>query len=733
MIMRRIKKDYKITLLTLILIVLAIGLLANILLLDLSGKTFFSNVDFHSKKGVLINKGTIYPQRGNIIDSEGNLLAHDVTVYKIAFILNQDHKAYSTDEQGNTILVDDYVKDVELTATSLAPILNADVDYLRERLSQTEYYQVEIGTYGSDLSYDTKLQIEALNLPGITFESSTSRYYPYGKFASHLIGYVENRQDEDDNYHLVGISGIEALLDEDLTGKVGYSEYYSDVNGNPLAGGSITTTDSENGYNVKLTLNNIIQQSLEEALQKTMDISDSVDKAWGIVMDAKSGKIYGYSSYPSFDPNTMDITDYNDYCATLPYEPGSTIKSFIYAASIDVGTFNQTDHFDGTVFYVDGSSSDQIKRLDYDNGLGIHNYVDEQIPDATFYEAYCCSYNVGCAVLLEKYIEPAVYEEYMDKFGFFKKVGVYGIDEGDFYGSADYSNAYSLVTTSFGQGMSATALQIIQAYTAFTNKGVMVKPYIIDEITDYNGNTIYKGQKEEVGNPISEETASKMLELMSGVVNSGWSITSAKYKIPQCNVGGKSGTAEVTMEDGSYGNLTIHSMVIAMPIEDPQVLIYFCYQDSNPRTSQSIPYINELEQKVAQVLNLNRIITDNETDRVIYCDELENYVNHSLDYVKKYSEKYEFDYVIIGDGNTVIRQYPSANSTVITGQKIMLLTSFENITMVDMTGWNRKEVKAFSQLTGIKININGTGYVKQQNIAKGEIIDSSSEIEVQLE
>ena len=345
--MRKLKKDYKITLLTLVLVFLGIALLANILLLDLSGKTIFSNVDFHSKKGVLINKGIIYPQRGNILDSEGNILAQDVTVYKIAFILDPSHQAYGTDEEGNTILVDDYVKDVELTATSLAPILNADVDYLRERLSQTEYYQVEIGNYGSDLSYDTKLQIEALNLPGIVFESSTSRYYPYGTFASHLIGYVENQTDDDNNYHLVGISGIEGILNEELTGQVGYSEYYSDVNGNALAGGSITTTDSENGYNVKLTLNNIIQQSLEEALQKTMAISDSVDKAWGIVMDAKTGKIYGYSSYPSFDPNTMNIEDYNDYCATLPYEPGSTMKSFIYAAAIDVGTFNQKDHFDG--------------------------------------------------------------------------------------------------------------------------------------------------------------------------------------------------------------------------------------------------------------------------------------------------------------------------------------------------------------------------------------------------
>ncbi|MDO4378273.1 MAG: penicillin-binding protein [Erysipelotrichia bacterium] len=732
--MRKLRKDYKITLLTILLILGGCILLANVLLLDLTGKTFFADTDFHKMKGVLISNETVYPQRGTITDSEENILAHDVTVYKIAFILNENHQKYGRNENGELVLVDDYVKDPDLTAAQLAPILGADEDYLRERLSAKDYYQVEVGIYGSNLSYDTKLKIEALNLPGITFESSTSRYYPYNNFASHLIGYVKNQKEEDDSYHLVGISGIEGVFNQELSGTAGYKEYYSDVNGNPLAGGEITIQQASNGYNIKLTLNNIIQQSLEESLQKTMNISDSVDKAWGIVMDAKTGKILGYSSYPGFNPNEMDISDYNDYCATLPYEPGSTIKSFIYSAAIDVGTFNQDDHFDGTTYYVDGNYTNEIHRLNYDNGLGIHNYVDEQIPNATFYEAYCCSYNVGCAVLLEKYIDPQVYMEYMDKFGFFKPVNVYGIDEGNFYGSADYSNPYSIINTSFGQGMSATALQVIQAYTAFTNKGTMIKPYIIDEITDNGGNLIYKGQKTEVGNPISEATATKMLELMSGVVNSGWSITSAKYKIPQVNVGGKSGTAEVALPEGGYGNLTIHSMMIAMPIEDPQVLIYFCYQDSNPRTSQSIPYINELEQKVAQVLGLNDTKQENNIEnRTVYQQAMGNYNNHSLAFVEKCIEQFDLQTIIIGDGDTVLRQYPQAGTSLISQQRIMLLTSWNNYTMPDMIGWSRKEVNSFVQLTGIMINMQGNGFVTEQNVEVGTSIDNTTVIELTLQ
>ncbi|MGN1398762.1 MAG: penicillin-binding protein [Erysipelotrichaceae bacterium] len=730
--MKKLKRNFKTNLLAFILVVALIFILVNLLKLQFTGKTLLSAVDFNENKGVLISREKVVPTRGTIYDSEGNILANDVTVYKIAFILDSSHQKYAKNEEGDVVLVDDYVKDIEKTAQLVAPILGIDEDYLVERLSSEGYYQVEVGPKGSDLSYDVKLEIEALDLPGITFSASTSRYYPNNSFASHLIGYVEN-QNIDGEYQLVGISGIEGILNEELTGQVGYEEYYSDVNGYPLSGGNITIEPSANGYDVQLTLNSVIQQALEQALTNTMNISDSVDKAWGIVMDAKEGKILGYASYPSFDPNTMDITDYNDYNATLPYEPGSTIKSFLYAAAIDQGTFNKNDKLDATVFYVDGSSNSQIVRLNYDNGLSIHNYLDEQIPNASFYEAYCCSYNVGCAVLLEKYVDPEVYKEYMEKFGFFKSVNVYGIDEGDFYGSADYSNPYSLINTSFGQGMSANALQIIQAYTAFCNEGVMIKPYIIEQITDPNtGKVVYQGQREEVGKPISASTAAAMLDLMNGVVNSGWSITSAKYKIEQCNVGGKSGTAEVALETGGYGDLTIHSMMLAMPIEDPQVLIYFCYQDDNPYTSQSIPYINQLEQVVANVLGLS---SNQSEDDESYREQfiLDNYTNQSLDSVITKLSKYNLSIITIGEGDTIISQYPKQGYTVLENGRLILLTGYDNIVMADLTGFNKKEVIAYCNLANIHVKITGSGFVVSQSINPNEIVQDGAVIEVTLQ
>ncbi len=709
-------------------------LLVNVLLLDLRGTTFFSKKNFKDVIGVSIENEKSYPKRGTIYDSEGNILATDVTVYKIIFILDEGHQKYVRDSEGNIKLVDDYVSSPETTARLVAPLLKADESYLYERLSEKGLYQVEVGVYGSGLSYDVKEQIEALNLPGIIFESSTSRYYPYNTFASHLLGYAETQQVEDGSNHLVGISGIEGLLDNELTGTEGFQEYYSDVNGYPLAGGMIDEAESFDGYDVKLTLNNIIQQGVETCLKGCMGLSHNTEKAWSIVMD-KDGRILGYGSYPSFNPNDMNITDYNDYVSQLPYEPGSTMKTVVYAATIDIGKFDKTAHFNGSTFYVRTDERGKIARGSYngsDEG-GIHNFIDEQVWDATFYEAYCCSYNVGCAVLLEQYIDQDLFIEYQKNFGFFRPVGTYGIDEGDFYGSADYSNSYSIINTSFGQAMSCTALQLVQAYSTFSNGGVMVKPYIIDSITDPNtGSLIYKGQREEVGRVVREESVPEMLDLMKGVVNSGWSSTSAKYKIPGVTVGGKSGTAEVALPTGGYGNLTIHSIMLGMPIDNPEVWVYVAYQDWNPSVAEYMGLVNELERTVATVLGLANKEENLVEENKVIVSELGNYVNHTINYVKPKLDENELVMSALGNGNTIIAQYPAAGTTVISGQKILLLTDGNDITMPNMIGWSRKEVTAFWNLTGISCQLNGYGYVSSQNIEAGTVIDKSITIELDL-
>jgi len=738
----RFKQRAKISFLSILIFLAGTLLLGNVLLLDLTGKNFMSNKDFSKLEGVIIKNKTIYPKRGTIYDADGNILAGDVTFYKIAFVLSDNVQSYEYNENGELVLVDDYVKDAKLTAQLVAPILNNTpefYEYLLERLSLKDkgYYQVEVGYYGSNISYSKKEKIEALNLPGIRFLGSTSRYYPYEKFASHLIGYVE-KQKKDNDFQIVGVSGIEGIFNKELTGIEGSTSYYiNNENGSAVAGGLISSEKAFDGYNITLTLNNIIQQAVEEALGKTMKVNNHVDKAWAIVMNAKSGEILGYGSHPTFSANEMDILDYNDYCSTLPYEPGSTIKSFIYAAAINEGVFNKDATFDCRTFYVRTDENGKIARSPYRimENQEIHNYRRAQPNNPTFFEAFTLSHNVGCAVLLEKYIDQEIYMDYMNKFLFYQPVNTLGIDEGSFFGSADYGSSYSIITTSFGQGMSATALQIMRAYSAFCNGGTMIKPYIVKSIVDPETNTvIYQGQREEVGTPITEQSANEMLYLLSGVVNNG-SYNSSLYKIPGVKVGGKSGTAEVALPEGGYGALTIHSVVIAMPIDNPEVLIYFAYQDWNPYAAENIGYINELERTVASVLGLsgNKVIDENIINREVIRKGLDNYVNHSLDYVLGKAKEYDLDILVIGDGDTVISQYPSVGSTIITGQRVMVLTNSDLILMPNMKGWSRKEVIGFWNMTGIAVSIEGYGYVKTQNFAEGTQIDKTMTIEVQLQ
>ncbi|MBO4217884.1 MAG: penicillin-binding protein [Erysipelotrichaceae bacterium] len=702
-------------------------------MLDIKGKNLLADVDFRQAEGVSIVDRTLRAERGDIRDSGGNLIAMDKRVYKIIFILSSTHKKTVVDDEGKKHVVDDYVKDPQATARSIAEILNADEDYILYRLTM-DRYQVEIGTVGSNIDSDTKKQIDDLGLPGITWESSTRRYYPMGCFASHLIGYVNNNAPES-NGGMTGLSGVEKILNEQLSGTDGHQQYYSDVNNNMVSGGELEKTAATDGYDVTLTLNNNIQRDLDEMLQNIMDIDKDVDKAWAIVMDARTGALYGYDSCPTFDPNTMEVTDYNDYCASLPYEPGSTMKSITYAAAIDLGGFNKDAQFNSNNYYVGTDGNGNLKRVDRSkSSLVIHNSSNGQYGMVTFERAYINSYNVGTVTLLEEQIGKKNWEHYVDAFGFFKPVNVYGISEGGSYGLHDFSNVFSLACSTFGSGMSCNALQLMQAYSAFCNEGTMVKPYIIQSITDpLTGEVIYEGGREEVGTPIKASTAQQMQELMYQVCHSGYHGAAHSLEIPGITIGCKTGTAPVINENGVYSyDDVIHSVMITIPAQNPQILVYVAYQDSY-RSQRNFKFVRTLLQKCITELNLMGSQDDAPKTEKKEIFVMENLRNHTLNYARNVLKDSDVEIITLGNGDSVIRQYPIEDSRIISGQRILLLTSLEGIVMPDMTGWSRSEVMAFWDLTGIGIKTEGYGFVTSQSVAPGERIDKSIIINLKLE
>ncbi len=692
-------------------------LIYNVLLLSITGR--------HSLSGTYIYDGqkdittrTLVARRGNIYDSRGSVLAQDVKVYDILIRITK--RGYEEDT--------DYVTDFEGTAKKLSEILGCKPADILKFILLDDRDEVEIGDIGRNLSQQTYDDIMALKLPGISFTSHLQRYYPYSNYACHFIGFASYIRDDE---RIRGIMGIENSLDEYLSGTDGHYTYYRSSGGTPLLGGDIEYVNAVDGNDIYLTLNATIQSSLENTLSQIMALKKTkVDKCWGIVMDPQTGKILGYGSYPNFDQNTRDnIVDYNDYCSTLPYEPGSVMKSFIYAACIDTGNFDGYQKFNANPFPIGIDSNGDVIRAKSRPVVTINNFAYARPGMVTFRDAYAHSYNSGVLTLLAEHIDDDEYVRYLDNFGFFKFVDSFGIEEGNDPGNRNVVNPVERATTTYGQGSSVTALQMVQAYSAICNDGVMVKPYIIDKIVDHNTNEIiYSASTTVVGQPIKAETAAQMLDLMKYAVDSYATV----YKMKGIGVGGKTGTADVATSRG-YDGTTIHSIMLTVPTDDPKAIIYVCYQDHHSDHAYFSGYVRETLETVASVLNLYDTEKDDEiTTKTVYENGAPVLINHTLDYARSKANSLKCNLVVIGNGQSVIRQYPAPQTTIVSGQNIMVLLNDDGISMPDMTGWSRKDVTAFWDLTGIAIEIDGFGYVFSQNIPPGQLIDTSSEIKVSL-
>ena len=702
--------------------VLGALLLHNVLLLDMKGIHSHSGINLNDYNGISYVEGErIRANRGNIYDRNGYLLATDTEAWDIVAYI-------SPSRPGNNSGIY-YVNDKEGTAEALAEVLGADKDELLSLLKQ-DVFMTYLGEKGRGISKEQKEAIEALNLNGIEFIRVTSRDYPFSPFSSHLIGFAKYiRTDDGGNNSLAGQTGLEASLDEYLRGTDGKQSYYRDTAGNAIVGQQTEYVSSIDGKDVYLTLDRRIQEALQETLQKSIQIGTNASLSFGMVMEAKTGKILAYDTYPSYDQNLMNVKNYLDYCSMVAYEPGSVMKAFTWAIGLDYNPdFDLDDTFNGNTYYLGSDGNGNIIRVSSPKSSAyvstIYNFGRYEYGERNYWDAYRLSINAGALTILEKYLTTEVFTDYLHRFKFFEPVNVFGI-ENESAGIENLSHIYDIGPATFGQACGFTALQVMQGYSAFCNEGVMVKPYIVDKIVDsYTGETVYQGTTETAGQPIKASTAETVLELMKQ--------TRLGYFNPNLSVGGKTGTAQVA-ENGSYGNQWLHSIILTLPAEDPKILLYVCYQDySYYGRNQKI--IQDLQQTIAEQYNLtpsNPI--DEDSGKKIFENGMPNLVNHSVDYANRKLNGAQANITYIGTGSTVIKQYPVEGSTIITGQNIMLLLNNSNMTMPNMIGWSRKEVTAFWELTGLEITLDGSGYVTEQNIEVGESIDSGTEIYVKLE
>ena len=664
---------------------------------------------------------TLDARRGFIYDRNGNIIAQDGTTYKMYAILSSSRP--------NSGSKPAYVTDVYYTAAVLSHVLGGEEDAYVQIL-KSDAYQVEFGYYGNNVSKEQKEEIESYELPGIEFTEIPTRNYPLGSFASYIVGFA---QYDSASGELTGKMGIEQIFNEELSGTDGYRKTQVNTEGYALPGSESEVVEAQDGYDVYLTLDKSIQEQLESSLQETISTHSGCTKAWGAVMECESGRVLAWGQAPTFDPNVLDIEDWTNVGTQYAYEPGSTMKTFTYSIALDTGVYDSEATFDSSTFYM-GISNGKPFRVWPGSGARIYGTINNS-RNRTYgmldYDTgYKYSSNVGIASLICNYIDIDTYKEYLEKFGFWQKVGMDGFAEE--IGIRNLRYPIEILTSGFGQGSSVTMLQMMQAYSAVFNDGEMVKPYVVEQVKDsHTGESVYLAEKTVVANPIKEETAKYMQQLMWNVINDADG-TGSHYKVSEVEVIGKTGTAQV-----SGSSRVISSVMMAFPADDPKIMVYYAFI-SNYNTMLHVntdPILNVVKKAAVQCGYTTQEVSEETQDTVIERDvyTMENYLNHSLKYVYDIDNQKDLNYIILGNGSQIIDQYPKAGDKVINGQRVFLLTDTDSIKMPDMIGASRKEVMALWDLCGLAVAIEGDGFVVSQSIPEDTLIYPNSLLEVVLE
>ena len=651
-----------------------------------------------------IKETTLTANRGSILDVNGNILAETVFSYTVT--------AYLKERVGETASDPKHVIDKQKTAEELSPIINMSVEDILKLLNK-DATQVELGPGGRGITELVKEQIEALNLPGIGFIQTKKRFYPNGDFLSYVIGYAKNNDDGT----IVGEMGVESYYNKELSGTDGYYKYVKDKDGIRIPNTPSDTKEPVDGYNIYLTIDNNIQFFAEQASKEAYT---KYNPEWVsvTVANAKTGAILATTTTPGFDPNTRNITSYLNSLVSYAFEPGSTMKTYTYMAAMEKGVYNGNATFmSGSIKIGDNTVRDWNR-----SGWGT----------ITFDVGYALSANTSVStMMMQGLLTGNELKDYLEKLGFGQKTGIALSNEVS--GKINFKYPIEIANASFGQGITTTPIQHIKALTSISNNGVLLNPYIISKIVDPNtGEVVFEGTKSEIGRVASEETVQKIKQLMYNVVHGepGQSAGRA-YNVEGISLFGKTGTAQIAdLKNGGYltgTNDYIRSFEGMFPYEDPEIIIYVAIKGTS--ANATIETVKSLTTNISKYLKLSEETKSTE----MVCVEIDSYINKDTSEVKKILESKLVVPIVLGSGNKIIKQYPLAGSSVMSYDKVFLLTNDYDVKMPNIIGYSAKDVISLSNILGLDYKLNGTGFVTNALIPEGSDVNTSTVLEVTLE
>ena len=666
------------------------------------------NNDFYQNKATQqqLRDVTINANRGTIYDCNMNVLAQSVTVWTV-FISPAD-------------IEDD--EEREIICSGLSEILDVDRDTIYQKSQKDNYYEVIAKKIDKDKADEVRQFVADNEIGSVHLVEDTKRSYPYGNFASTVIGFTG-----DDNQ---GLYGIEAEYDEELSGTPGRIVAAKNAKGTDMPFQYEKYYDPQDGNSLVLTIDEVIQHFLEQALEDTVATHLVENRAAGIVMDVNTGEILAMATKPDFDLNdpftiadskTLEAINalpedqrkealsnarelqWKNKAITELYEPGSVFKVVTGAAALEEKTVSLDTSFNCTgSVHVPGY--DRPIKCWKTSGHGVQNFIQAMVNSCN--PAFVA---VGSSLGTQTFCD------YVRAFGFMERTGIDLPGEADsIVYSADDMGPVELASCSFGQSNKITPIQMITAIAAAVNGGKVVEPHVVKQILDQDGNVVKTVDTTVKLQAISEETSATMRTVLEQVVKDN-----GNAYIPGYRIGGKSGTAQKL--DSDDDTAYISSFTAFAPADDPQIAILVIVD--TPRDGQiygsavATPAVTDILKQTLPYIGVQEKFTEEELSKLEV--SLPNLTGNDVLTAKSKLAGIGLDARVVGDGNTVLKQVPARGSSVPSGSKILLYTEDvpeEMTTVPDLTGMS--PTQANTELTNRGLNIKFDGGASQQAGAK---------------
>ena len=569
-------------------------------------------------------------ERGHITDRDGDSIVTNKLAPTLYFMPSQS-------------------KDIEGAAAKIAQVLEVDAQTLLEKMNKKEYL-VKLAPEGKNIPYEKAVELQGLQIEGLYSGVDYLRDYPYGTLLSRFLGFT--------GYDARGLAGIEYEYDKLLHGNSSAIRLFTDARGNNLPNVASAWKAGDDGATVELTIDVDVQKVVERELSQAMDRYDA-DQALAIAMDPNTGEILALSSYPTFHPAEYQSVEQSIYNRNLPvwmaYEPGSTFKIITLSAALEE---NLVD-LENDRFYDPGYSMVAGARLRCWKRSG-HG-------DETFLQVVENSCNPGFIELGQR-LGSEKLMQYIKDFGFGEKTGsgIAGEASGILF-SKERFGPVEQATTAFGQGVSVTPIQQVQAVSAAVNGGKLYTPYVVKKIFDpKSGEVIEETEPTVKKQVIREETSAKVRAALESVVANGSGRQAFRDGL---RIGGKTGTAQKVENNRYLENNYIVSFIGFAPADNPQIVVYVAIDNPKKATQfggvVAAPIVGQIIEDVAPFVGIEKSTEQLEKayrwpDPIT--EKMPDFTGQTKDDIAQ--QHYPFRIEWHGEGTKIGSQLPEAGSVI---------------------------------------------------------------------